>query len=253
MLRAIAGACRQAEGQPILELGAGLGALTYYLLQGHGPVLAIERDRDLVPVLRQALGDAANLEVREADAAQMNYGALASELGGSLVVVGNLPYQLQSRILVSVAEAPQSIVRAVFLLQREVAQRLIAKPGGRTYGLLSVLVQRTFQVETLRTVPPEAFHPRPKVHSMVVRLEAAAQQRSPEVNQVIAATARAGFSARRKTLRNALAGGLGASPSTVEAVVEQVGLSPKARAETLSLRDFESLGQALRANGLLRL
>ncbi len=237
--------------QPVVELGAGLGALTYHLLRLGGRVVAIERDRELAPLLRSALAWAPSLDVREADAARLSYADLASELGGPLVVVGNLPYQLSSRILVTLADAAASVRRVVVLVQEEVADRLCAPAGSRAYGLLSVLVQRSLAPEPLWRVPPTAFLPRPKVVSRVVRLESRGAARTERADAVLVQAARAAFSARRKTLRNALKGALGVEAAATEAAIEAAGLSPQARAETLSVADFARLGKVLEAAGLL--
>ena len=245
----IARASGAGPEQPVVELGAGLGALTYHLVARGGRVLAVERDRELAPILRAALAWATRLEVREADAARLDYAALAQELGGPLAVTGNLPYQLSGRILVALAGARPVVRQAAFLVQREVAERLASPPGCRAYGLLTVLVQRSFEVRIVRQVPPGAFLPPPKVHSAVVRLEARAAVGASDA--ALVAAARAAFHARRKTLKNAVAGALAASPAAVEAAVLAAGLDPVARAETLAVADFGRLGDALVRAGLV--
>lgn len=263
VLRAIARATSAGPEQPVVELGAGLGALTYQLLNCGGQVIAIERDRELVPHLASYLeSTGSRLQIREADAARLDYAALAQEFG-PLSVSGNLPYQLSGRILVSLADARGAVRQAVLLVQREVADRLLASPPGREYGLLSVLVQRTFHVERVLDVPPRAFFPAPKVHSTVVRLRlrdalggaephaGAAAGSDAESDAVLVRAARAAFSARRKTLRNAISGGCQVSGAEAEAVLVQAGISPQARAETLQLCDFSRLGQAFLQAGWL--
>ncbi len=237
-------------GRPVVELGAGLGALTRHLVALGGPVVAVERDRDLVPLLCEAFAGASALTILEADAASLDWAELAAKLGGPVRVVGNLPYQIASRIVVSLADAEEHVASAVVMVQREVAERLSAAPGSRSYGLLSVLVQRAFMARLVRLVPPAAFHPRPKVVSAVVALTRKAEPLSMEQRLQVAAAARAGFSARRKTLRNALAGGLGAPTAAVEEALGAAGLDAKARAETLSVAEFARLGAALAARGL---
>jgi len=250
----LAETARLAVGEPpatVLELGAGLGALTYHLLVAGARVIAIERDREIAPLLRQALAWSAQLEVVEADAVRLDYGVYAARSGGPLAVAGNLPYQLSSRILVSIAEAREYVARAVVLLQLEVAERLVAAPGGRDYGLLSVLVQRSFAVHIARHVPPGAFHPRPKVQSAVVVLERESVGREVSADRALVAAARAAFHGRRKMLRNSLATALDCANVTVDAAIHAAGLSPQTRAETLSIDDFARLGAALLDAGLL--
>ena len=249
-LAQIAATSEAGPQRPVVELGAGLGALTYHLLLRGGHVLAIERDRELVPVLRRALAWAETLEVLEEDAVKLDYAALRARLGGeALTVAGNLPYQLSSRILVGLAEAAPNVERAVLLVQREVAERLVATPGGRDYGLLTVLAGRVFAAEIVRSVSPAAFLPPPKVWSAVVRLVAHGGSRSAAADAHLVRAARAAFSQRRKTLRNAVSGGLGAPKEAVAKAIEAAGIDPGARAETLSIEQFARLGQALQTAG----
>ncbi len=249
VLQRLAEATGAGPERPVIELGAGLGALTYWLLSRGGRVMAIERDREIVPHLKRALAWSDGLRIVEADAARIDWAQWHAELGAPVTVAGNLPYQLSSRILVSLADAAPHVERAVVLLQREVAERLAAEAGSRTFGLLSVLVQRRFDVELLFDVPPNAFLPRPKVTSTAVRLSAA-RLLDRDVDRLLVRTARAAFSARRKTLKNALAGGLGESAAIPEALLA-AGIDPQRRAETLSLGELERLAAALEARGLL--
>ncbi len=239
--RDIARAIGAAPGRTVVELGAGLGALTHYLCDSGARVVAIERDRELVPLLREAMASFEHFEVREANAATLDYAALAQELGGPLSVAGNLPYQISSRILVALADAADHVERAVVLVQREVADRLAASEGGRTRGLLSVLVQRRFDVERLRTVAPGAFHPPPRVHSAVARLVRHDRGLSPELDRSLVELARAGFASRRKSLRNGLKALRGAEEAS--RLLEAAGVDPGRRAETLSLEEWTSLAR----------
>lgn len=250
VLRSISGSVGAREDEQVLELGAGLGALTYYLVQDYNRVVAVERDRDLVPVLKESFAWAENLEILEQDAARLEYEAMSAERGQTLVVVGNLPYQISSRILVSVAGAHRAVRRCVVMTQKEVAERVVAAPGSKAYGLLSVLVQRAFTGTLVRVVAPECFLPPPKVHSAVLALERREVNRSAEQDAAMVSGARAAFSSRRKTLRNSVAGGLGVPPSEVETALTGVGIDPKRRAESLSLDEFELLGGALLEAGL---
>lgn len=252
VLADIAALAEAAPGHTIVELGAGLGALTYHLLARGAAVTAIERDREIAPLLRHALSWAgAQLDVVEADAVQLDYAALATKLGGPLTVAGNLPYQLSSRILVSLAQASPSVRLAVLLVQREVAERLVAKEGSRIYGLLSVLVQRRLDVRLARTVPPTAFFPRPKVHSTVVVLTARSALRPDDEDAALVQVARAAFQHRRKMLRGALARVWHLEAAQLAPAFTQAGINETARAEELSIDDFARLGASLRAHGLL--
>lgn len=250
VLRAIVAADADVARAPCVELGAGLGALTRALLDAGAHVVAIERDRELVPSLRAlaALREG-RLEVQEADAQTLDWAQLRERLAAPVHVFGNLPYQLSSRILVSLAEAGPAIEHAVLLVQKEVAERLVAGPPGRTYGLLSVLVQRRFVARIVRHVPPGAFYPRPNVDSTVVALRTRTPQETLCANAAEEAAmvqaARAAFAARRKTLRNSVAVALDHKASVIGEAIAAAGLDPLCRAETLPLSAFVVLGRAL--------
>jgi 16S rRNA (adenine1518-N6/adenine1519-N6)-dimethyltransferase len=241
VLESIAAQTKANPGDKVLELGAGLGALTYHLLQRGAEVTAVERDREVVPLLRENLEGVGTLHILEANAAELDYAALADAMGGPLTVAGNLPYQLSSRILVSLADAQPHVKRAVILVQREVAERLVAPPGSRTYGLLSVLVQRAFDAHMVRDVPPGAFHPPPKVHSTVVTMSLKAERLSAEEDAKLVRIARAAFAARRKTLKNSLGQGLGISSAEADAILVKAGIDGQRRAETLSLEELTKI------------
>ncbi|MEM6531580.1 MAG: 16S rRNA (adenine(1518)-N(6)/adenine(1519)-N(6))-dimethyltransferase RsmA [Myxococcota bacterium] len=235
----IADAIGAGPDTTVVELGAGLGALTHYLLARGSRVVAIERDRELIPLLREHFEGVDTLEVVEANAATLSYSGLAARLGGALRVAGNLPYQISSRILVSLADSADSVERAVVLVQREVADRLAAPPGGKTRGLLSVLVQRRFHVERLRVVAPGAFHPPPKVHSAVARLTRTEHRIDPHCDALLVELARLGFASRRKNLRNGLKVQLGAS--VAETLLVEAKIESTRRAETLSIEEWNEL------------
>jgi 16S rRNA (adenine1518-N6/adenine1519-N6)-dimethyltransferase len=233
-------------GERVVELGAGLGHLTAHLLARGGRVIAVERDRDMARVLRGELGD--RIDLREADAARLDVAALAREAGTErIALVGNLPYHLTSPILFALVDQAPHVARAVFLLQREVAERLAAPAGDRESGVLSVLLQREADVSIERIVPPGAFHPPPKVHSAVL----CALFRPPVEPVVDAARFRrlvkAGFAQRRKTLGKALGAAKIAPPEAVAAALAAAGVDPKRRGETLSISEWTALERALPA------
>jgi len=231
-------------GDRVVELGAGLGHLTARLLARGARVVAIERDRDMARVLRGELGD--RIDLREADAARLDFGALArEEASGRVAVVGNLPYHLTSPILFSLVDQAPHVARAVFLLQREVADRLAAPAGDRESGILSVLLQREADVSIERLVPPGAFHPPPKVHSAVL----CALFRPPKEPIVDPARFRrlvkAGFAQRRKTLGKALAAAHLATPEALATALAAAGVDPRRRGETLSISEWTAIERAL--------
>ena len=248
MLHVIADAAkRRAPNGVVVEIGAGLGALTYHLLAVGLRVVAIERDRDLVPILQREFAWAEDrLTIREMDAAKLDYQALAQELGGPVTMAGNLPYQISSRLLVALAEANASIHASVVMVQKEVAERVVAVPRTKEYGLLSVLTQFTFDGEFVRIVPPEAFVPRPKVVSAVIALNR--KQETFDQGEVAGAieAARTAFSTRRKTLRRVLANRYKLRSEAAAKLIAESGFTEDVRAEEIDLHGYVTLGKVLR-------
>ena len=262
VLADIVAASGAPKGGTVIELGAGMGALTLALLEHGINVIAIERDRDLIPLLHKLRdeGGASTLTVTPADAARLDYGQMAEQVGAPLHILGNLPYQLSGRILVSLAEGADVIADAVVLVQREVAQRLCAEPGTKAYGLLSVLVGRRYDAQMVRDVPPGAFLPPPKVQSSVVRLrrhgqlpwaDLAYEGPAEELEAAFVEVARAAFHTRRKTLQNALGLGLGAPKAAVAQALAEAGIDGTLRAEVLDLQAFARLAAAALRSDLL--
>ena len=260
------------EGDLVVELGAGLGHLTARLLARGAKVVAVERDRDMARVLRGEMGG--RIVLLEADAARIDYGRIAEERAAEakptsastatatsiptsaqtptsfpktprLAVVGNLPYHLTSPILFSLLDQVEHLSRAVFLLQREVAERLAARPGTHEWGVLSVLLQREADVSVERIVPPGAFLPPPRVESAVL----CALFRPPRDPVADAARFRrlvkAGFAQRRKTLANALAAGRIVEDGALRAAMAAAGIDPRRRGETLTVAEWAALDRAL--------
>ena len=238
-------------GDPVVELGAGLGHLTARLVARGARVVAVERDREMAEVLRGELG--AKVTLVEADAARLDYAALARSIGTSpatsdpprIAVVGNLPYHLTSPILFSVLDQVEAVSRAVFLVQREVAERLAAAPGTHDWGILSVLLQREADVSIERIVPPGAFLPPPKVESAVLcalfRPPADAVADPVRFRRLV----KAGFAQRRKTLGNALKASRLVPPDALAAALAAAGIDPGRRGETLTVAEWAALDRAL--------
>jgi 16S rRNA (adenine1518-N6/adenine1519-N6)-dimethyltransferase len=244
ILQRIAATCELSASDTVVELGAGLGHLTRELAATGARVIAVERDRDLVAALEEG-GLPPNVRVLAANAAQLDFARAAGV--PRPVVAGNLPYQLSSPILFEVLEQRASVKRAVFLLQREVAERLAAPPGGRDYGLLSVLLQAWADVALAFRVPAGAFHPPPKVDSAVVRIEVLETPRAEVRDPArFVRLVKAAFGQRRKTLFNALraARDLG-EQGAIAAALEGAGIDPVRRAETLSPEEFAALERSL--------
>jgi 16S rRNA (adenine1518-N6/adenine1519-N6)-dimethyltransferase len=247
IISAIARACvPDAEmGQAnVLEIGAGTGALTAALLERSAHVVAMERDRDLVPLLNKTFADAVSanqLAIIEADAARFDLGDFFGKLAAPRVLCGNLPYQITGRLLELATHSANVIERAVFMVQREVADRLVAKPSTKDYGGLTVFVRAAFDVTRALAVSRASFYPPPNVDSAVVVLTPRADR--IEETRAFRSLVKAAFEQRRKTLRNAWSsvGDKGA----IETAAENAGVSLDARGETLDVLAFARVAKAL--------
>ena len=224
--------------EPLVEIGPGGGALTLPLLDRLGHLVAIELDRDLVPVLRELAAPYGELRIIEADVLTVDFTALAA--GRPLRLVGNLPYNISTPILFHALEHAAAIRDMHFMLQKEVVDRMAAAPGSKTYGRLTVMLQARCAVEPLFDVAPGAFRPPPKVHSSVVRLvPLPADRPAPRDPALFERVVREAFSQRRKTLRNALSEV--ASPERIASA----GIDPQARAETVPVDAYIRLANIL--------
>jgi 16S rRNA (adenine1518-N6/adenine1519-N6)-dimethyltransferase len=225
----------------VVEIGPGEGALTHELARRAGQVTALEVDRVLAARLR-ARPELASVEILDADARTWDYGTLARPDGGRVLVVGNLPYSVGKPILEALVTARTAIDEMALMLQKEVADRLAAAPGGKVYGALSVLTQLYCDVRLAIRVPPGAFRPPPKVDSAVVHLGVLPAPRVaiPDERR-FHAVVRAAFGQRRKMLGNALAAGLGLHLEAARAAATRAGVDPRRRAETLTIDDFAAL------------
>lgn len=246
--RAIVDATVAGTDAWVIEIGSGLGTLTARLADRvpDGKVIAIERDRDMVHVLREELGARANVEIAEADAKTFDYAAVAKRRGAPVAVCGNLPYQLSSMLLFALLDPAvrPHIDRAVVMLQREVADRLVAAPGSKACSGLTAIVSAYADVSTVVRVKPGSFHPPPKVESTVVAVRPLASPRAPIADEALyAAVVHAAFGQRRKTLRNALRATF--APSAVDAALAATGIEGGRRGETLSVPEFAALASEL--------
>lgn len=214
----------------VVEIGPGTGALTALLAPHAGRLVALELDRRLVPALEQLLLPFPNAQVRTADALETDWDALGAELGGPLRVIGNLPYNVGTAIVRRVLGAHR-VHDLQVVLQLEVAERILAPPGPKSYGPLSVVAALRARRERLLTLPPGAFRPRPKVTSAALRLTFRDDALlAPDEIPALERWLFAGFGHRRKTL----AGNLGPRRDEVRAFLAAAGLPEDARAETLA-------------------
>jgi len=226
-------------GDRVVEIGPGLGALTGALLHSCDSLDVIELDRDLAAALQSEYADEGRLRVHTGDALDFDFHQLVSP-GEQLRVVGNLPYNVSTPLLFHLLRQGPIVADMHFMLQREVVDRLIAEPGGRDYGRLTVMVQLRCECEKLFNVGPGAFRPPPRVTSAIVRLRVrprlgARLSDLPTFERLVSHL----FSQRRKTLRKSLRGQLG------EAEIAALGIDPGARPETLDLARFAALANAV--------
>jgi 16S rRNA (adenine1518-N6/adenine1519-N6)-dimethyltransferase len=234
-------------GGTVIEIGAGLGSLTTPLLARAGRVVAIERDRDLVPALHEEFRSAVEekrLDIVEADAKQVDYAALFADAARPRVIAGNLPYQLTGPLLRLTVGLAERFDRAVFMVQLEVAERLAAKPSEKEYGALTVFVSAALDVERKMIVRRGAFYPQPRVDSAVVVLTPRAVPWSRETDD-FRAVVKAAFAQRRKTLRNAWRGLPNVTSELVAAAAEKAHIDLDARGETLDAAAFARMATEL--------
>lgn len=249
ILTKIVEAAQITEEDCVLEIGPGIGTMTQRLAEAAGRVIAVEIDRELIPILEETLSSYHNVTVLCGDILKVDLAALAEENGGRpLKVVANLPYYITTPIIMALFESRMPLVSITVMVQSEVADRMQTGPGSKDYGALSLAVQYYAKPEVVARVPASCFLPRPNVDSTVVRLT---KYEKPLVNvtdeSFLFAVIRASFNQRRKTLANGLAnaGDLGVTRGQVETVLEEMGLSAMIRGETLTLERFAELTDRL--------
>ena len=240
LLARITAAAELSPGDAVLEVGPGLGALTRQLAQAAGRVVAVELDDRLLPVLRYELEPFANVEIVHGDILSFDP---ASRFDGSFVVVANVPYYITGAILRRLLEEKPRPRRMVMTVQREVADRLTARPPDMS--LLAVSVQYYAEPQLVARIPAGAFYPPPKVDSAIIRLR---KWTTPPVDapsdDLFFAVARAGFGQRRKQLRNSLGSGLGIGGDAADRLLAAASVESTRRAETLTLDEWAAIARA---------
>lgn len=238
IIRRIVNAVHPQAGQRLLEIGPGQGAITELLLESEAHLDVIELDRDLVPILEHKFGERDNFQLHQGDALKFDIASLAGD--HPLRVVGNLPYNISTPLIFHLLAHQQCIRDMHFMLQKEVVQRLAAEAGSKAYGRLGIMAQYFCQVEDLFDVPPEAFTPRPKVQSAIVRLIPHTSPPYPakDISQ-LQMVLRCAFNQRRKTLRNNL------KDVISSAQLEAMDIDPGTRPERVSLQQFVTIANAL--------
>ena len=250
VLEKIISAAGITKNDCVLEIGPGIGTMTQYLAENAGHVVAVEIDRNLIPILKETLADYDNVTVINEDILRVDIKALAEEYNGGkpIKVVANLPYYITTPIIMGLFESGVPIDNITVMVQKEVADRMKEGPGSKDYGALSLAVQYYAEPEIVANVPPNCFIPRPNVGSAVIRVtrhkEMPVEVKDPALMFKII---RASFNQRRKTLQN----GLGNAPELpytkeqIAAAIAEMGLTPTIRGEALSLAQFAQLSDIL--------
>jgi 16S rRNA (adenine1518-N6/adenine1519-N6)-dimethyltransferase len=234
-LQKIVDAAEISADEAVLEIGPGLGSLTRYLANRARYVVAVELDARLLPALEEALAPQQNIRLVQGDILNLDPSLLISD--GDYLVVANIPYYITSALIRHLLEAHPQPRRLVLTVQEEVAQRICAAPG--KMSLLALSVQVYGQPRVVAHLPAGAFYPAPKVDSAVLRVELLPAPRIPSgLLDIFFRLAKAGFSQKRKTLRNALAAGMGWQPTYTSDLLIKAGIDPQRRAETLSLEEW---------------
>ncbi len=242
---------RTAEVNPrdiVLEVGPGLGELTKLLASKAKRVIAIEVDESMVAMLSDRLADYENIVLLRGDALKFDFLGESRKRGEKLKVVSNLPYNISTQLLFRLVEMREALSGMTLMLQREVAERIVANPGEKRYGILSVLVQLYCDTCIRLLVMPSSFYPRPKVESAVVRFDFLQKPRVEIENEpIFRKVVKASFGHRRKTLKNALknAAFFSVKGEEIEVNLRNVGIDPRRRGETLTLQEFADLSTAI--------
>ena len=246
ILEGIIDAARITKDDFVLEIGPGIGTMTQYLCESAREVVAVEIDKNLIPILEDTLSAYDNVEVINEDILKVDIKALAEEKnhGKPIKVVANLPYYITTPIIMGLFESHVPIDSITIMVQKEVADRMQDGPGSKEYGALSLAVQYYANPKIVLNVPPSCFMPQPKVGSAVIRLE---RHTNPPVEveneQLMFRLIRASFNQRRKTLANGLNNfqGLHIDKETIQKCIEELGVPATIRGEALSLEQFAKL------------
>jgi len=238
----------------VIEIGPGIGVLTAAAAEAAGRVVAIEIDRNLIPILQETLKEYDNIEIINSDVLKTDFAEILEQnrsINGQKIegvkILGNLPYYITTPIIMKILEERIPADSITIMLQKEVADRIKAEPGTKAYGALSVAVRYYCTVTHVANAPKEIFIPQPKVDSSVIRLDVRKEKPVALYSEdVFFAVVKAGFGQRRKTLLNSLTGVCGLTKDEVAAAMTAAGIDPVRRAETLSLEEFALLSNTIR-------
>lgn len=233
----------------VLEIGAGLGALTIPAACMARRIYAVDKDPDILDLLKKELSrkELSNVDLINRDILQIDISELARRHDTRLLVLGNLPYNISSQIIIRLIRSRHAVSRAVIMLQNELARRLTARPGCRDYGRITVMLQYCADIRKIAAIPAHLFFPKPNVDSQVLEITFKPVPDHPAADEALLfAVIKAAFSKRRKTLKNALAGSeLPLDAQTARQLLEKAGIDPGRRAETLEVAEFAELSKTL--------
>ncbi|MDO4485836.1 MAG: 16S rRNA (adenine(1518)-N(6)/adenine(1519)-N(6))-dimethyltransferase RsmA [Bacillota bacterium] len=236
------------ENDLVIEIGPGIGVLTAEAAQAAARVIAVEIDKKLIPILAETLAEYDNVSVINQDILKTDVNKIiaderaAGSFTGAVRVIGNLPYYITTPIIMGLLENGVNADSITVMMQKEVADRIKAAPGNKTYGAISAAVQYYCTVEQIAAVPKEVFVPRPKVDSAVLKLNIRKEKPVELVDEkLFFACIKAGFGQRRKTLLNSLTGVAGLSKEEIKTVLCNAGIDPVRRAETLDMAEFAAV------------
>lgn len=240
------------ENDLVIEIGPGIGVLTSEAAETAAKVVAIEIDKKLIPILGETLAEYDNIRVINQDILKTDLNEVireerdAGSFTGGVKIMGNLPYYITTPIIMGILEKGVEADSITIMMQKEVADRIKSSPGGKIYGAISVAVQYYCEVEQVASVPKEVFVPRPKVDSAVLKLTIRKERPVDLIDEKsFFACIKAGFGQRRKTLLNSLTGVNGLGKEEIKEVLENAGVDPTRRAETLDIAEFAAI-----ANGV---
>lgn len=233
----------------VIEIGAGMGALTIPAARAARKVYAVEKDNRIVPILENELllNHLDNVVVVKEDILSLDYHDFLPDDGKGLIVIGNLPYNISSQVLVHLIHARDAITRAILMFQKELAQRIVAPPACKAYGRISVMLRYCAEINAIADVKPHLFTPKPQVASEILEIGFKKNIIDRADNELfLFGVIKAGFGKRRKTLKNALTGSeLGINNTTVFEALDHAGIDPNRRAETLTVKEFVDLANHL--------
>lgn len=252
VLARIADGAGVSDEDLVIEIGPGIGVLTAELAERAAFVEAVEIDKRLIPILEDTLSEYDNVHVLNQDILKTDIGSLVEErrqdgsFTGKVHIIGNLPYYITTPIIMKLLEENVPADSITVMMQKEVADRINAGPGNRTYGAISVAVQYYCSVSKITDVPKEAFVPRPKVESTVLKLIPHKEKKvAVKDEKAFLRCVKAGFAQRRKTLLNALSSAGGMDKEKVKAILEAADVDPGRRAETLTVEEFAKIADTM--------